>query len=489
MGNEFEKEEKLNNEELENQVEVTEEMPEKEDYEAELKKIINSDAPATVKLEQIDDYHENDIAAVLEDMDVEERKELYHILGIERLSEIFAYLEDPGEFVEELDPEIAADIIELMDSDEAVDVLEELDEEKRDEIVDLMEDEAREDVDLIQSYDEDEIGSKMTTNFVAIPVSYTIKEAMKSVVEQAADNDNISTIYVLDDEGAFYGAIDLTDLIVARSEVPLETLVTTSYPYVFDHETIDETIEDLKDYSEDSIPVLDNDKHILGVITSQDIVEVVDEEMGEDYARFAGLSEEEDLNEPLLKSLKKRTPWLIILLFLGLIVASVTGMFEGVIKDLTVIVFFQSVILGMSGNVGTQTLGVTIRVLMDEELTFGQQMGFVWKELRVGFFNGLIVGIISTIITGCYIHYVKGIAFTGAFAISACIGMALWVAMMISSFVGAMVPIIFSKLKIDPAVASGPLISTINDLVAVVTYYSLALVVLLNVVHVEKYLG
>ena len=284
----------------------------------------------------------------------------------------------------------------------------------------------------------------------------------------------------MDDDGAFYGAIDLTDLIIARSEVPLETLVTTSYPYVFDHETIDETIEDLKDYSEDSIPVLDNDKHILGVITSQDIVEVVDEEMGEDYARFAGLSEEEDLNEPLVKSLKKRTPWLIVLLFLGLIVASVTGMFEKVIHDLTVIVFFQSVILGMSGNVGTQTLGVTIRVLMDEELTFKQQMGFVWKELRVGFCNGLIVGLISSLITGCYIHFIKGYPFEQAFAISACIGMALWVAMVISSFVGAMVPIIFSKLKIDPAVASGPLISTMNDLVAVVTYYSLSMVILLQ---------
>lgn len=488
MGKEFETEEKLNKEELENQVEVTEEMPEKEDYEQELARIIKSDAPDTVKLEQIDDYHENDIAAVLEDLGVEERKKLYQLLGIERLSEIFAYLEDPREFVEELDPEIAADIIELMDSDEAVDVLEELDEEKRDEIVDLMEDEAREDVDLIQSYDEDEIGSKMTTNFVSIPLNYTIKEAMKSVVSQAADNDNISTIYVLDDDGAFYGAIDLTDLIVARSEVPLETLVTTSYPYVFDHETIDETIEDLKDYSEDSIPVLDNDKHILGVITSQDVVEVVDEEMGEDYARFAGLSEEEDLNEPLFKSLKKRTPWLIVLSFLGLIVATVTGTFEHVISELSIIVFFQSVILDMSGNVGTQTLGVTIRVLMDEELSFKQQMGFVWKEMRVGFCNGLIVGFISTIVTGGYIHFVKGIEFSGAFAISACIGMALWVAMVISSFVGAMVPIIFSRLKIDPAVASGPLITTINDLVAVVTYYSLALVVLLNTVHVEQYL-
>lgn len=457
--------------------------PRKEDYEAELTSIINSNAPATVKLEQIDDYHENDIAGALEDLDPAQRQRLYKLLGIDRLAEIFAYLEEPEEFIEELDPEVAADILEKMEPDDAVDILEELEDEKSDELVGLMENEAREDIDLIQSYDEDEIGSKMTTNYVAIYKGLTIKEAMKSMISQAADNDNISTIYVVDDEDVFYGAIDLTDLIIARSDVPLDTLVTTSYPYVFANETIDETIEDLKDYSEDSVPVLDNDKHILGVITSQDIVEVVDEEMGEDYAKLAGLTEEEDLEETLLQSLKKRTPWLITLLFLGLIVATVTSTFEAVISQITVIVFFQSVILGMSGNVGTQTLGVTIRVLMDEELTWKEQMGFVFKEIKVGFCNGLIVGIISFIVTGGYIHFIKGQSATSAFAISACIGGALWIAMIISSFVGAMVPIIFDKLKIDPAVASGPLISTVNDLVAVVTYYSLAWAFLINVLH------
>ena len=491
--------EKMNNEEYENQeleneydleeMGIPEQtlkddyVPEKEDYEAELTSIIYSDAPATVKLEQIDDYHENDIAGALEDLDPEKRKRLYSLLGIDRLAEIFAYLEDPEEYIEELDPEIAADILEKMEPDDAVDILEELGDEKSDEIVGLMENEAREDIDLIQSYDEDEIGSKMTTNYVSISRNLTIKEAMKSMISQAADNDNISTIYVVDENNTFYGAIDLTDLIIARSDVPLDTLVTTSYPYVFANETIDETIEDLKDYSEDSVPVLDNDKHILGVITSQDIVEVVDEEMGEDYARLAGLSEEEDLEESLFASLKKRTPWLITLLFLGLIVATVTSTFESVISQITIIVFFQSVILGMSGNVGTQTLGVTIRVLMDEELSWKEQMGFVLKEIKVGFCNGLIVGLISFVVTGSYIHFIKSEPMADAFAISACIGGALWIAMIISSFVGAMVPIIFNKLNIDPAVASGPLISTVNDLVAVVTYYSLAWVFLINVLH------
>ena len=459
------------------------EIPQKEDYEAEIINIIKSDEPPLVKKEKFNDYHENDIASVLEDLDEEERKTLYMILGLDKVSEVFAYLDNPEEFIEELDAETAADILENMEADDAVDILEELEEEKSEEIISLMDEEAREDIDLIQSYDDDEIGSKMTTNYVTLTLDLTIKQAMKSMVQQAAENDNITTLYVLDQDEKFYGAIDLTDLIIARKYVELESLVTTSYPFVYDHESVAECIEELKDYSEDSIPVLDKDKHILGVITSQDLIEVVDEEMGEDYAKLAGLSEEEDLEEPLLASLKKRTPWLTILLFLGLIVATVTGMFENVIKGIPTIVFFQSVILGMSGNVGTQSLAVTIRVLMDEDLSFKQQAGFVFKEMRIGFCNGMIIGSISFVITGLYILMVKGQPPEIAFAMSGCIGVALWVAMIISSFVGSMVPIIFTKLKIDPAVASGPLISTMNDLVAVVTYYGLAWVLLVNTMN------
>lgn len=458
-------------------------VPERVDYEEELIKIIRSDEPATVKREALEDYHENDIAAVLEDLDVEERRKLYSLMGLERVSEVFAYFDDPEELIEELDVELAADILENMEADDAVDILEELEDEKSEEIIQLMDEEAQKDIDLIQSYDDDEIGSKMTTNFVTLTLDLTIKQAMKSMVTQAAENDNISTLYVLKEDGTFYGAIDLTDLIVARDYVELESLVTTSYPFVYDHENVDDCIEELKDYSEDSIPVLDKDMHILGVITSQDLLEVIDEEMGEDYARLAGLTSEEEAEEPLLDSIKKRIPWLAILLFLGLLVSTVTGMFEGVIAGLPIIVTFQTVILGMSGNVGTQSLAVTIRVLMDEDLSWKELIGFIFKELRIGFCNGLVIGLISFAVTGLYIWLAKGQVATIAFAMAGCIGLALLIAMIISSFVGASIPILFAKIKIDPAVASGPLITTVNDLVAVITYYGLAWLFLIQMMN------
>ena len=458
-------------------------VPERPDYEKELTDILRSNAPDDYIREKFEDYHENDIADILEDLTPEERKKLYRILGDELTSEIFAYVEDVGKYIEEMDAEKAADIIESMDADDAVDVLDELDDGKSEEIFQLMNEDAREDVKLIHSYDEDEIGSRMTTNFIEIQRGFTIRQAMRELVTQAAENDNISTLYVSDTDGTFYGAIDLKDLIIAREYMNLEDLIQTSYPYVYAKENINECIEELKDYSEDSIPVLDNDKHIIGVITSQDIVEVVDEEMGDDYAKLAGLTAEEDLQEPLRESIKKRMPWLIVLLFLGLLVSSVVGIFEKVVAELTLIVCFQSLILDMAGNVGTQSLAVTIRVLMDEDISGKEKLQLIAKEMKIGFCNGTILGILSFICIGIFIAVVKGKGFYFGFAVSGCIGVALLVAMVISSMVGTVIPIFFHKIKIDPAVASGPLITTVNDLVAVVTYYGMAWLLLIDVLH------
>ena len=304
------------------------------------------------------------------------------------------------------------------------------------------------------------------------------------MVRQAGEHDNISTIYVVDDEEKFYGAIDLKDLIIAREGDSLMDIVSTSYPYVHDHEHISDCIERIKDYAEDSLPVLREDGTIVGIITAQDIVEVVDEEMGDDYAKLAGLTAEEDLKETTIESMKKRLPWLIVLLFLGMAVSSVVGIFETVVAVLPIVMCFQSLILDMAGNVGTQSLAVTIRVLMDENLTTTQKMGLVVKEMRVGFSNGLFLGILAFLFIGLYVFLFKHNPIGHAFLISGCVGIALLVAMVISSMVGTLIPMFFHKIKVDPAVASGPLITTVNDLVAVITYYGLAWLLLIHVMQI-----
>lgn len=453
------------------------------DYIQELVELIRSGESREKIAEELTNYHDNDISNALDELNEGERKVLYHILGAERVSEIFAYLDDPGKYLGELALEQAADIIENMDADDAVDVLEEVDEETRKQLIELIDEESKEDIKLICSYEEDEIGSKMTTNFIEIGRSLTIKQAMRALIAQAEDNDNISTLFVEDDDGTFYGAVDLKDLIVARTYMTLESLITQSFPYVRDHETISECIERLKDYAEDSIPVLNDKNELIGVITAQDIVEVVDDELGDDYAKLAGMTQEAELEESLGESIKKRLPWLIVLLGLSMCVSTVTSLFEDVIAQLAIIVSFQSVILGMSGNVGTQSLAVTIRLLMDENLETKQKIGMIFREMRIGFSNGLILGVLSFLLIGAYLCLVKGKSPEYAFAISLCAGIALLMAMIISSIVGTSVPMFFSKIHVDPAVASGPLITTVNDLIGVVTYYGVAWLLLIRLMQ------
>ncbi len=455
----------------------------KPNYAKELLAILHSSLSKEELLDRLSDYHENDIADALIQLTKEERQKLYPVLGAERLSEIFSYMDDPDEYLKELDLDKVAKVLSYMDSDDAVDVLDEFDDNTQKKIVDMLDEESSHDIQMIQSYEDDEIGSYMTTNFIVITKDLTVRQAMRELVKQAGDNDNISTVYVVDQNEEFYGAIDLKDLIIAREGTALDDIISTSYPYVSDHEKISDCIEVIKDYAEDSIPVLTDEKKLIGVITSQDIVEVVDDEMGDDYAKLAGLTAEEDLNETLKESIKKRLPWLIILLFLGIVVSSVVGMFETVVAVLPIVMCFQSLILDMAGNVGTQSLAVTIRVLMDENLTGAKKFHLAIKEMRVGFFNGLLLGGVSFVFIGLYIWLFKANPLTHAFIISGCVGFSLMVAMVISSLVGTLIPMFFHKIKVDPAVASGPLITTVNDLVAVVTYYGLAWLLLIEILH------
>lgn len=456
-----------------------------QDYTGEILKIIRSNTSPAVMCSRLEDYHANDLADVMPELTVQERCKLYRILDMDMLSDIFEYTDsdNAAEYLKEIDVKKGAAILSRMETDALVEVLHKIDKAKKRLLLDLMDDEVRHDIEVIASFDDDEIGSKMTTNCIIIRENLTVKQAMSSLVEQAAKNDNISTLFVVTEQQKFYGAIDLKDLIIARQDRALEDLVVTSYPYVYAEEDIDDCIEKLKDYSEDSVPVLDNDNRLLGVITSANIIDLVDDEMGEDYAMFAGLTAEEDLKEPLKESMKKRMPWLIVLLGLGMVVSSVVGVFEHVVTQLPIIMAFQSLILDMAGNVGTQSLAVTIRVLMDESLTGKQKVELVFKEMKIGLCNGGLLGILSFAVIGLYIYLFKGKTLLFSYAVSGCIGVALLLAMLISSAVGTCIPLFFKKINIDPAVASGPLITTVNDLVAVVTYYGLSWILLIQVLH------
>ena len=436
----------------------------------ELIKLIHESDVETLK-EALENYHNNDIAKVQPELSEEDQIKLEKALDKEELADVVSYIDDFEEFIEDMDTEKVADIVELMDVDDAIDVLSKIEDK---ELV--------EDIKLIQSYEDDEIGSKMTTNFIVVKKDLIVKDAMKIVIKEAEEHDNIMTIYVVDDNEKFYGSIELKELIIARKNQEIDDIIHTSYPFVYAHELIDDCLTKIKEYALNLVPVLDDNDALIGVITSDDIVEVVDEELGEDYAKLAGLSEEEELDESIFVSCKKRLPWLALLMFLAMIVSVLISNFEEAISKIAVIVFFQSMILGMAGNSGTQSLAVTIRVLTDEGMDKKKIFQIIFKELRIGFINGIILGLLSFISVYAFLYISNKPIIEGdtsfivsdAIRVSFIVALSLFIALAIASMTGALIPILLKKFKVDPAVASGPFISTINDICAVVIYYGLA---------------
>ena len=215
-------------------------------YSDEVLKIFRSNLPKEELIEKISDYHMGDIADAFEKMTPEERKSLYPVLGVEMVAEIFSYIEDSEEYIKEINSDKVANLISEMDSDDAVDILEKLSDADRKRIVALLDNDAKQDVSMILSYEDDEIGSEMTTNYIVVKKNLTIKEATHQLITQAGENDNINTIYVVDDKDSFYGAIDLKDLIVAREYQSLDELIIKSYPYVKANEKIVDCVEQLR---------------------------------------------------------------------------------------------------------------------------------------------------------------------------------------------------------------------------------------------------
>lgn len=328
------------------------------DRAAEIAELVRSDLSPKAAQERLAEYHAGDIAAAAELLSAGERTKLFRTLDMDELADVFEYFEpeNSAEYLKETDLGKTVLLIGKMETDAAADVLREFPKEKRNQLFELLDEELRRKLELIVSFDDDEIGSRMTTNYISISSGMTAAVATRALMDQAKENDNISILFVTAENGFFCGAVGLRELLTAEKHSEIKPLIQQSFPYVYSTEKTEDCIERLKSYSESSIPVLDSGNHILGVITLESLLEAVDDEMGDDYAKLGGLSEEEDLHEPLFASLKKRMPWLLILLVLGMAVSGVVGAFEKVVSQLTIIMAFQSLILDMAGNVGTQSL-------------------------------------------------------------------------------------------------------------------------------------
>lgn len=449
------------------------------DYRSSVAEAIRSSlAPGKLR-EALGTYHEKDISLTLPLLTEAEQQRLFRVLPAKELASVLEYAEDVPAYFSLLGIRQKLDVLSAMEAPAAAGLLQQLDKEERNSLLELLDADVRREIRLISSFEEEEIGSRMSTNFIEISSGSTVKDAMSQLICQAAEHTNISTLYLTDASGVFCGAIDLKDLIIAREDTPLSSITTFCYPYLYAKAAIDDCIAFFTEYSEEAIPVLDEKNCLIGVVTAQDFMEILDDELGDDYAKLGGLTAQEDLRESVVQSVRKRMPWLCILLVMGLGVSATVGLFESIVARLPVIMCFQSLILDMAGNVGTQSLAVAIRILMDPQISRGEKASLVWKEAKIGLLNGALLGVLSFAVIGGYLS-VTGSAWAFAFAVSGCLGISMVLAMFISSLSGTLIPIFFKGLGIDPAVASGPLITTVNDLVAVVAYYGLSWLILLK---------
>ncbi len=278
------------------------------EFASEIISIIRSNLTPGKLREAIGEYHEKDIAATLTSLTKEECQRLFRIMQPENIANVLEYAEHNDSYFELLGINQKTEVLSFMETSSAVELLQNLSKENRTTLLDLMRPDIRAEIKLISSFDEDEIGSKMSTNFIAVSNNSTVKVAMSELICQAAENDNISTLYVVDENKTFCGAIDLKDLIIARENTPLSDITTLSYPYLYAKMEIQDCIPFLRDYSENSIPVLDDENKLLGIVTSHDFIEILGEELNEDYVKLGGLPSEEDLAEPIFLSIKKRIP-------------------------------------------------------------------------------------------------------------------------------------------------------------------------------------
>lgn len=450
----------------------------------EIINLIKEENDLHVLSERLNKYHPYDIAQVLAELNKDEFAKITKIYSDEELADILSYTdtEDASDLLEDMEEEKAASIIEEMETDDAADVLQEMEEEKAISIISLLEDVKKEDLKELSEYDLDQAGSIMNSHFLQVLQKSDVKLAMKLVVKNAPDVETINTIFVVDEADHLLGTVNLKDLIIARSPLDVDEIMQINFKYCETTDTIDEVVKKIRDYDILALPVLE-DGVLKGIITMDDAIDALTDVVEEDYAKLAGLSTGEEQEETVHESVKKRLPWLAILLVLDVIVSLVIAQFQHVIDSLTVLAFFQASILGLAGNCGTQSLAIAVRRIGADEMNTSKAI-FVHlgRESLLGLATGITLGSLAFVCSSLMLMLTKIdiTPITSVWQIGFVIGVAITIAVTCANIFGTLIPIIFFKCHIDPAVASGPFITTLNDILSIVIYFTIASVVLIN---------
>ena len=374
----------------------------------------------------------------------ENRQLIYSYLSPKELADMFDVIEEDNEhmkeYLDEMRPSYAADMLSEMYTDNAVDLLNTLDKKQIAKYLSLMSADDASEIKELLHYEDETAGAIMTTEFVSIVANQTVRSAMYVLKNEADVAETIYYIYVVNQEGQLVGVISLRDLIV------------------------NDVAQTFRDYDFLALPVTDYDDHLLGIVTVDDIIDVIDDEAASDYSGLAGVNVEE-INENPVKAASRRLPWLITLLFLGMSTASLISHYEDLVSEASILAVFISLITGTAGNAGTQSLAVAVRRLAISDDKDHGFVRLVLAEVLTGVVTGAVTGITIFLIVGFWKHN---------FILGFVIGMAMLFAITVANLAGSLIPMLMDRLGFDPAVASGPFITTLSDLTSVLIYFNIA---------------
>ncbi|HWD87235.1 MAG TPA: magnesium transporter [Mucilaginibacter sp.] len=407
--------------------------------------------------EVLSEYHASEIAILFERLPLEARERIINILPTEEASEVISEMheeQDPGELLINLDPEKRSEIVEELDYDDASDIISQLDEEEQQEILEELDEEDASNIRKLMSYPDDSAGGIMNTDVIRVNINLNKKDALDEIIRQSEELEDFSTIYAVDDDDVLKGILSIKSIIKAHANAWIDQLVNKDFVFVKADLDQEEVAKLISQYNLTSIPVVDDHMKLLGRITVDDIIDVMEEESTEDILKISGVSEDEELSGTWVEAVKSRLPWLIINLGTAYLAASIIRQFDNTIGQLTIISAYMTIIAGMGGNAATQALAVTVRRISLSDLTDRQAYNTIFKEFLVGLINGAANGIVVFIIALIYDANLK-------------LGIVLFFAMtgnlIVAGLTGASIPLILKRVGIDPAVASSIIITTFTD--------------------------
>ncbi|EPD52137.1 magnesium transporter [Paenisporosarcina sp. FSL H8-0542] len=426
--------------------------------------------------QQVDEFrdeflalHPYDQAQFFEKVGPDSRQIIYQYLSPKEMAVIFQSIElDDDEyepFLKEMDNTYAADMLSEMYADNAVDVLNELGKDQVASYLTIMDDESAKEIKDLLHYEEYTAGSIMTTEYVAIPENSTCRSAMTILRNAAPEAETIYYLFVVNDDHQLTGVVSLRDLIIAEEDTLIRTIRNERVVSVSVSDDQEEVARMIKDYDFLAVPVVDFQNHLLGIITVDDILDVLEEEANDDYSKLAAVSEMDTFDKGPLTAAKKRLPWLIILLFLGMLTANLMGIFEETLDQVAILAVFIPLIAGMAGNSGTQALAVAVRGIATGDIAEQSKLKLLMREAGTGLITGIVCAVFGV-----------GIVFFSQhdLLLGLLVGAAIFGSIFVATLSGSFIPLLIHRMNIDPAVASGPFITTLNDIISILIYLGLA---------------